>query len=285
MNENTLVDLDAMIAKANELAPLPASTVRLAQAVSSAETTLEDVAELIALDQALTATLLRGANSVASASATPVRSVKEAVMRLGTARVLALAVASSTRGMLNTPVTGYGLRQGELWRHSIASGIAAEVIPSYASVGVPPEAFTAAILHDIGKLLMTKFLSEEIMGFLRRAEEGDHLTRLDSERVLLSVHHGELGGLMAQHWRLPERIVTGIIYHHEPDAGNDVTADVTYLANLVAKQIEAGLDGRQLDFQPSPAVLERLGLRPDELPTLNQAAAKRYAQVSARYNA
>lgn len=279
-----MINLQAIMAQANELPPLPASTVRLAQLAESAAATLEEVSEVIAFDPALTATLLRGANSAASASATPVNSVKEAVMRLGTARVLALAVASSTRSMLGECVAGYGLRQGELWRHAVAAAAAAEVIPNYCDVEVPPEAFTAAVLHDVGKLLMSRFLPDEALNFIHRAEETDHLDRLEAENLLLGVHHGELGGLMAQHWRLPDRIVLGIIYHHEPEAGNDVVCDVTYLANLVAKQIEAGLVGRKSELSLHPSAIERLGLRPNEIAHLCDSAARRFTQVSSRFN-
>jgi HD-like signal output (HDOD) protein len=205
-------------------------------------------------------------------------------MRLGTARVLALAVAKSTRSMLNAGMAGYDMREGQLWRHSVAAAVAAEVIPNYCDVELPPGAFTAAVLHDVGKLLMNRFLRADVVEFIHRAEKADHLERLEAEKVLLGVDHGELGGLMAQHWRLPDQIVLGIIYHHDPDAGNDIICDVTYLANLVAKNIEAGLDGRKGELSIHPSTAIRLGLRIPEIAQLCDSAATRYAQVCSRYN-
>jgi HD-like signal output (HDOD) protein len=280
-----MIDLDRLIEQANELAPLPATTVRLTQLVGSPHCDLEDVSELIAFDQALTVKLLRAANSAASGSAIPVGTVKEAVTRMGTAQVLALAVASSARPLLQARVPAYGLDEGALWRHSVAAAVAAETVPAFCRLDVPPESFTAALLHDVGKLVMGRFLSPEILGFIQRAQEVDHLGQLEAESLLLNVHHGELGGVIAQHWKLPPRVVLGITYHHNPDQGLDLICDLTYLTNQVAKRIEAGLDGRQLEFAISGPVAERLGLTPKMLDHLCPVAASRYTQVCHRYNA
>jgi HD-like signal output (HDOD) protein len=280
-----VIDLDRLIEQANEMAPLPATTVRLTELIGSPDCHLEDVAELIAFDQALTVKLLRAANSAASGSALPVGTVKEAVGRMGTARVLALAVASSAKPLLQARVPAYGLDEGALWRHSVAAAVAAETVPAFCRIDLPTETFTTALLHDVGKLVMGRFLSPEILGFIQRAQAVDHLGQLEAEALLLNVHHGELGGLIAQHWKLPARVVLGITYHHNPDQGLDAICDLTYLTNLVAKRIEAGLDGRQFDFAIPVHVAERLGLTPKALDDLCPVAASRYTQVCRRYNA
>lgn len=280
-----MIDLHNLIEQANELAPLPASTVRLAELVSSPEFEMHEVAELIAFDQSLTLKLLRAANSAASGGGVPVSTVREAVLQMGAARVLALAVACGARPLLQTRIPAYGLDEGALWRHSVAAAVAMETAPNFCQVEVPPEAFTAALLHDIGKLVMGRFLSPEILGFIQRAQEVDHLGQLEAESLLLNVHHGELGGLIAQHWKLPARVVLGITYHHNPKQGLDAICDLTYLANQVAKRIEAGLDGRPLDFNLVAGVQERLGLTLQALETFCPVASQRYAQVSLRYHA
>jgi HD-like signal output (HDOD) protein len=280
-----MIDLDRLIEQANELAPLPATTVRLTELVGSPDCHLEDVAELIAFDQALTVKLLRAANSAASGSTMLIGTVKEAVIRMGTARVLALAVASSARPLLQARVPAYGLDEGALWRHSVAAAVAAETVPAFCRLDVPPETFTAALLHDVGKLVMGRFLSPEILGYIRRAQEVDHLGQLEAESLLLNAHHGELGGIVAQHWKLPPRVVLGITYHHNPEQGLDIICDLIYLTNKVAKRIEAGLDGRPFDFAIDAEVAERLGLTPKALDNLCPVAASRYTQVCRRYNA
>jgi len=132
---------------------------------------------------------------------------------------------------------------------------------------------------------MARFLSPEILDYIRRAQEVDHLGQLEAESLLLSVHHGELGGLIAQHWQLPPRVVQGIIYHHNPEQGLDIICYLTYLANLMAKQLEANLDGRKYELTISPDAIERLNLTPKNLEKYCSSVASRYEQVSRRYNA
>lgn len=280
-----MLDLDKLIEASNEMAPLPASAVRLAQVASSPECDLNEVVELIAFDLTLTSKLLRAANSAASASTAPVKTVYDAVSRLGTAQVMALAVAASARPHLQAGVVAYGLDEGALWRHSVAAAVAAETAPAICQVEVPPETFTAALLHDIGKLIMGRYLDPVSLGYIRRAQEVDHLGQLEAEALLLNVHHGELGGLIAQHWQLPPRVVQGIIHHHTPEKGDDIICDLTCLANQVAKRIEAGLIGQRYEIQIAPEVLERVGLTPKTLDNFCPIAATRYGQVSRRYNA
>ncbi len=278
-----MINLANLIEQANELAPLPASTVRLAGMVCNPACDLDDVAELVVFDQALTLRLLRIANSVASSPEMPVGNVKDAVMRMGMAQILALAVAGGAKSVLQSRVSAYGLDEGALWRHSVAAATAAETMQAFVNVAPPPETFTAALLHDVGKLVMGRFLSDEILGFIRRAQEVDRLDRLDAESLLLDVNHAELGGLIAQHWKLPQRVVQGITYHHHPEQGQDVICDYVYLANLIAKRIEAGLDGKAYELSVRPDVAERLSLTQKALDDLCPIAALRYAQVRRRY--
>lgn len=280
-----MIDLGRVIEDANQLAPLPASAVRLAEIIGGGDCHLEDVAEVISFDQALTIRLLRAANSAASAGVLPVATAREAVTRLGTAQVLALAVACGAKPLLQQRVPAYELDEGALWRHSVAAAVAAEVAPNFCPVAVPAESFTAALLHDVGKLLMGRFLSDEILLYIRLGLEQDHLSQLEAESTLLGVNHAELGGLVAQHWHLPESIVHGIIFHHDPEQGQDVMSDLTYLANQAAKQIEAGPDGRPWEMPLLPGVATRLGLTRKALDRFGPAVAGRFAQVQRRYNA
>jgi putative nucleotidyltransferase with HDIG domain len=282
-----MVHLDELILKAHELSPLPASVTELARLASLPDTDLDQIVEVMAYDQALTLRLLRAANAAAASGTTRVLLAREAIFRLGTARVLALAIASSVHPILRRNVDAYGLADGELWRHSIAAAAGAETIAEFASVEVPPESFTAALLHDVGKLVMGRFLAAEHLDLIRRAQSEGGLDPLTAERQLLMVHHGELGGVIAQHWGLPERIVKGIIHHHDPTDGRAAVCDVTYLSNLVAKQIEVkeATATRRPGIVANEEALERLGIAGSELPRLLARAQSQFETVSARFNA
>ena len=282
--KTNLVDLDALIANANELTALPQSTVRLAALVGAKQENVAEVVEVVSFDPALTFKLIRAANSAATGGLQAVTTVKDAVTRLGTAQVFALAVASSVRPHMHKNIPEYGFTDGEFWRHSVAAAVATEVAGSFCKTPIPREAFTAALLHDIGKLIMARFLSTDILELLGSARKDGALGALEAETKVLTVHHGELGGIIAQHWQFPEAIVKGIIHHHTPEIGDDPICDTVSLANVVAKKSEAKMAGKTLDIMPDPGVMERMGLNPEDFDKLCAAAAERFEKVRTRYN-
>jgi HD-like signal output (HDOD) protein len=280
-----MIDLDKLLIQANELAPLPATAVSLAEMVARPNCHLADVAELIRYDQTLTLKVLKAANSAASAPEERIGDVRDAVTRIGTAQVLGLVVASSARSLLRRRILAYGLEEGALWRHSVAAAVAVEAMHRVPGLKPPPETFTAALLHDVGKLVMGRFLTPTVAGVIGRAKEADHLAQSDAEYAILQANHGEVGGVIAQHWLLPPGIVAGITFHHDPDKGGDPICDYCHLADGVAKSIEAGLDNIRHDIVIRPEIAERLGLDEAKIQELCSESSACYEQVKRRYNA
>ncbi|MGE0880054.1 MAG: HDOD domain-containing protein [Acidimicrobiia bacterium] len=278
-----MLDLPAVIESAQSLEPLPASVGRLAQLVSDVDTDLREIVEVISFDQALTGNLLRRANSAASAARNPIRTVHEAVVRLGTATVLALAMSASVAKRMNRSLPEYGMAEGELWKHSVRAAIAAEAVRSAAKTPVPPEVATAALLHDIGKLVLCRFLGPQILNLLNIAQDVDDLTPTEAEAVLLEVHHGELGGLVAQHWRLPDTIVRGITYHHRPDEVLEPIAFGVQLANFVA-HVTAEQPLHESDIEARDHALAELGIPGDRWDKICVTSLSRFEELSSRYS-
>ena len=130
------------------------------------------------------------------------------MIRLGASPVLALTLGMNVRRHLGDSLPQYGLSEGELWRHSVAASLAAELLTSTAAQRPPPEAATAALLHDVGKLVMARFLDRSCStSCAARQKQG--ATRIDAEAEVLGIDHAELGGLIARSWALPESLVRG----------------------------------------------------------------------------
>jgi putative nucleotidyltransferase with HDIG domain len=225
------------------------------------------------------------ANSAASASLMPVVTIRDAVVRLGIGSLLSLATATSVQRKLFSAIPEYGMSEGELWRHSVASALAAESAAGFCDVELPPETYAAALLHDIGKLVLARELAPDVLKVLAAAREQGHLSSLKAESEILTVHHGELGGLIAQHWNLPDRLVVGIIHHHTPDDAGDIIADVVHLANVASKHVGAGHWVDEEERAVNPASLVRLKMDPKGFEGLCKQVAKRLEQVLAQYGA
>lgn len=278
-----MIDLDRLIQQTREMPPFRPTTVRLAQMVASPDCDISEVAQLIAYDEAMTVDLLRAANSAAYANLSQIATVHEALSRLGTAQVLAIAVAAGARPHLSSRLPGYNLHDGALWHHSVAAAVAAEVAPRFCKQQIPPEVFTAALLHDVGKVLMGRYLDSEILRSIAEAKQAKGLSQMEAESMLLGMHHGQLGGMIVQNWQLPSGIVTGTIYHHTPAEGHNVICDFTYLANETAKRIEAEFEGCRIRLDIMPDVADRLGLELNRVDEYREAVANRFKDVSLRY--
>ena len=121
------------------MAPFRATTVRLAEMVASPDCDISEVSELIAYDEAMTVNSLRAANGAACANLSQIATMQEAVARLGTAQVLAIAVAAGARPHLQAKVPAYNLNDGALWHHSVATAVAAEIAPRFCSPEIRPK--------------------------------------------------------------------------------------------------------------------------------------------------
>ena len=240
-DRHSVIDLIALSDAAMHLEPLPTSVTRLAALVAKGNFDVGDVVEIVQYDQALTAAVLRAANSSWSGVRTEITTAKAAVVRLGSNQVLALALRGNVRGRMQPAIPAYDLAEGVLWRHSVAASLAAEALAIFARVRLPAETATAALLHDIGKLVLARFFDPLDVQAVHRAHETG-ASQLRSEREVLGADHAELGGLIVQAWGLPEVLVSGITFHHAPEESSTPIAYGVFVADVAAKRVVSDAD-------------------------------------------
>jgi len=243
-----LIDLNDLIQISNELEPLPASTTRLAALVSQPNSDINEIVDVISLDQILTVNVIRSANSALSNPVSKITTVKDAIVRLGSGTVLAMAVGSNIKKRIgNSPLKDIGISEQRLWKHSVAAALASECIKKTIKETVPSETFTAALTHDIGKLILCRQLKKDVQLDIEKSvkEEGSHPT--EAEFDILGCDHAELGSIIARQWELPETIIHGIAWHHAPDdfvpelGETNIIPYVVALSDGIAKTINASV--------------------------------------------
>jgi len=278
---------ETLIQEAYNLKPLPATATRLAAVVGQPDWDIDEVVQVVQLDPALTGHLLRVANSAMSGTQCEIANIDEAVMRVGPGMVLGLAMGAGVRKDLDRSVGAYGLGEGELWGHSVCSAVAADAARRYCGVDVPHEAFPAALLHDVGKQVLGGHIDPVLLKALEKARSEGCASDLEAESEILDVNHSELGGLVAQHWKLPSLIVRGITYHHNPDDAPDNEDNrICYavcLADLVATRIGYGAHGREVHWDDHPGVLQNLDTTPERLDQLCTDVLERIEDVLRAY--
>jgi len=159
-------------------------------------------------------------------------------------------------------------------------------LPSFT---VPPETFTAALLHDVGKLVLGRFLDRDIQEFLERARSDGGRSGPEAETEVLNVNHAELGGLIAAHWKLPRSICVGIQYHHEPEEcgdeeGLEHVPWIVHLADLVAARLGRGTHDTVPEDEDFAPALGALGMDERKFGKLIERTERRLEEVGERFN-
>jgi putative nucleotidyltransferase with HDIG domain len=242
-----------------DLEPLPITAQRLLEIASGQDVALTKVAELIELDPVITAAVLRQASTVRFAGA-GTQSVRDAVLRMGTIALLDLVLEGYLKKLkVSTPM--YQLSEDELWLHCAASKLAIRALATERpQLKLPPMAETAALLHDVGKLLITRCLKADVKDLLRHARDKG-VTFVQAERDLIGVDHAVVGAAMCEAWKLPPEVTDAIRRHHSPPFTESTPVlDAVCLANVVVKTIEVGLGAEGLNFVVDPLCYRRLGV-------------------------
>jgi len=252
-----------IIERIRSLQGLPASAVQILNMIQDPDIDIGELTKIIEFDPGLTANLLKLANSAYFGMPRKVNSVREAAIRLGTNRISQLVIASAIAPIASKAVKGYDLPAGDLWTHAVAVAIGTEKMGLALNLKLPDHAFTAGLLHDIGKIIMGTFIEVDASPIMQLAfNEGVSFDA--AEREILGIDHAEVGSLLLAAWKLPTDITEIVRYHHIPDEaehGSQVL-EMVHLANnlCLLGGIGSGMDG--LNYRPSRIIVEKYNLKP-----------------------
>jgi putative nucleotidyltransferase with HDIG domain len=253
---------EEILSRIDSVQLIPASALEVVQLLQDPDVGMDRIARAIEYDPGLTSNALRLSNSAHFGSSTPVKSIREAVGRLGTRQVFHLVVTAAIAPVAIRAVKGYDLPPGALWTHSIGVGVAAQRLAA-RSVDPPPSSlFTSAILHDVGKIVLGTFIEVDPAPILALAFE-ESVSFEKAEQQVIGIDHAEVGGLLLKRWKLPQDIVDVVRWHHQPEGApaSSVALDLVHTADVLCMMggMGSGIDG--LNYRPSPHVAARLRIK------------------------
>jgi putative nucleotidyltransferase with HDIG domain len=255
---------DRVLEGINRLEPLPMTVQKLILMLDDEDVNLSEIAGIIEYDGAITSNVLRTANSAAFGGMSHIRETRDAVVRLGTATLLDILLIGHLRSM-RVAAPHYNLSEDDLWLHGAAASLAAKaVIKEVRRSRVPQIATVAALIHDIGKLIMVRYLSADVPS-LRDICQEQNITLVQAERQIVGSDHAEVGGAMARKWSFPEPIIQAIELHHQAPTPEGVPIlDAVVVSNEAGKLTTAGLevDGKYLHPGISDSC-QRLTIQPE----------------------
>ena len=247
-----------IIKDTKSLPTIPGIITKLNSLSANSKSTIQDMARLVSSDQVLSARILRLVNSP-SYGFYRVSTITNAMILLGVDVVTSLCLSSSLFEIMETNVFG-------LWEHSLGAGVASNIIARKLGLAECEEISTAALLHDIGKVIIKiKFQDdyEQLLSIIKNRE----VSIREAERELLDTDHAEVGGWLAKSWFLPDKLIEPIVFHHEvhKSTTHQTKTAVVHLADVLIKASGFGFSGDDYVPRIHPAAWKKLEMTEDLL--------------------
>ena len=262
----TTEQLDAAMASVR---PIPQIVLKIIRMFQDNTCGMQEVGREIRQDQVISGKVIKLCNSAFFRQKMGIDSIDRALIVLGERRILKLVISASMEEYFLREEGGYSLCKGGLFNHAVGTGIICEKLTDFVPEISGDIAYTAGLLHDIGKVVLDQYMDLTYHLFYRRTqEEGKNL--INVERELFGADHPEVGGRLAAQWSLPEHLVEVIKYHHNPEKAtlNPALTHLVYLADLLVSRFIVGQELERLGTNSLVARLERIGLTPGRFPEI-----------------
>jgi len=259
---------------------MPTTAAKLLPLLKNSDSTANEVESILKYDPGLTANILKLTNSAYFGIPTTVSSVKQAIVLLGWKRLLQVVTTICMSPLMQKSVPGYDIRSGELWRHSIAVSVAAEILVKALKIHNADEVFTAALLHDVGKLILGSFVKKDLEQIETMVTKG--ITFDVAESMVLGTNHAEVGGQILHKWSFPAELVNAVQWHHDPESCENgcVLSDIVHVANTLGLMTGFGKAEEGLNIEPSGAVADRLDLKAKDLDAMAAQTSEEIKKLS-----
>jgi putative nucleotidyltransferase with HDIG domain len=242
-----------VVEKAHDLLALPHTVVKMISLCNDPKSTAEDLEQYVQTDPAVTAIILRRANSAASGSTRAITRIRDGLVRIGMRETRNIALTLSVVKSFSSQQKSFGFNRYAYWIHSLGAAVTASALAEMTRAAKPEEAFVGGMLHDIGKIIFDDYLNRDYQEIIGKAAS-DHLRLFNAEKDVFEVDHASLGAKVGANWKLPEFVVQAIKDHHKPvaDAPAEGAAeggvkfamsDLVGMSNSIAKAMSLGHSG------------------------------------------
>ncbi len=225
--------IDEIIETVKQLPKLSESAGELIRMAGKDEVSAEAMGAVIEKDPALAGQLIRVANSAAFHPVSPITSIQFAVSFLGNRTTMGIIMGFCVSARFKKPLDGYMAPEGALWNYCMLTAITARHLTAFSLNKVAPDlAYTAGLLHAIGKSVISEYLANKVLDTGIAENAGKDFT--DVENEALGTNHCEIGEAIARHWNLPEEICQVIKYYHKPNCVDNEYKTLVYVVHLAS---------------------------------------------------
>lgn len=259
--------------QSGDLPAMPKAALRILSVIEDPHTTATRLEKAVAMDQTLTAKILRIANSPFYGAVREIKTVSEAIVRLGFVTIRNWTLVTATKSVFLG--AGAGLLYQKIWRQSVLTAMASQLVAQTVRKAEPETVFVGGLMQNIGQLVLARSQPELFHQVLSISAE-EHLPYYVVEQELLGFDHGDLGALLIKEWNLSEDLEQAVRWHHRLEHPDIVCADLAAMVAL-GEELAAcsGSEETEDDFEPPQelsAAARHLGLSADGVDRLRRQA-------------
>jgi putative nucleotidyltransferase with HDIG domain len=244
MTEESKKRYQRIIQDLGQIPTMPTIAAKVMQIVNDPHSNAEDVAKFISRDVALTSKVLRLANSAFYGIPRTISSVNSAIVILGFNTIRSLVLSASVLKMFPAKAGAAALDRKAFWKHSFMVGIASRMVAQIyrkKKLVDMETAFSAGLLHDIGKIVLDQYSNEEYAPVLKAArEKGEPMFMM--EKAMMGMSHADVSGMLVDKWQMPNELKGPIVNHHTPfeDKASQDMACIVHYANHLCHEKGSG---------------------------------------------
>ena len=260
-----MTSLQVLIKEIKNIKPIPAVVNSLLGIVDDPNASMKDITKIIQYDPAITADVLRTANSAYFGLKHPAETIQEAATMIGTDRLVDMVMLKVSAQVTKGAQKGYDLHEGALWKYSVSSALIAKQVADQLDLPNKNNIFTASLLKDIGKTVLDKFIQD---GFekIYNLVVNENFSFMEAEKQIIGVNHAELGGMIAKMWKFSPKMV-GIIRNHHLTSetmvrDNDIA--VVYLSDCICMMMGMGVGADGLAYRFHRQAMEHIGISAED---------------------
>lgn len=236
--------LKELIMKIEKLPTLPVVVARITTMVQNPKTSAREVGAAIATDPSLSAKVLRLVNSAYFGFPSQISSVSHATTILGFNAIQNLALAATVFQLFRDSGAEELFDRKAFWEHSLGVGVLARLLSDKVRYPDKEEAFTAGLIHDVGKIVLDQFVHEEFKVVIT-AVRANNMLLYEAESQILGLNHANVGYILSQKWNLPKKLQDPLAYHHAPGLSkyNPQLTGIIHLADILCRALKIGNGG------------------------------------------
>lgn len=277
-----MATIESLIEDIDQLNPVSNVAGKVMALLDNPDCGMSDLADIIRYEPALTANVLKLANSAYFGLPGKIEDAKQAIIYLGMTRVVELVLLVCCSEPFNGAHDGYGLSRGELWKSAVSASILANDLSDIKGSKQSNLCFIGALLRDIGKVVMDKHVLSVKEQILSRVKT-QAITFMAAERQIMGYDHTQVGAIIAKKWHFPTALQCILRYYHTPieAKGCFMEASIVHLADSLCRKMEIGLGVDDPFYLEDDRVGRSLGLNESEI----QGVIDGYSEKMERVNA